>query len=74
MPQVVAAVLIGAGIAASLKWLAKELTRAGHDTRLAAEKMKRRATSATAAVPKDLGSLEWDAEAGVYRPSAPRSH
>ena len=74
MPQVVAAVLIGAGIAASLKWLAKELTRAGDDTRLATEKVKRQTASAAAPLPKDLGSLEWDAEAGVYRPSARRPH
>ena len=69
MPQVVAAVLIGAGIAAGLKWLAKELTRAGEQTRLATEDLKRRGATATAHGPKNLGSLEWDAKAGVYRPS-----
>lgn len=70
MPQVVAAVLIGAGIAAGLKWLTKELTRAGEQTRLATEELKRRGAAAAMRTPKDLGALEWDAEAGVYRPSA----
>lgn len=77
MPQVVAAVLIGAGIAAGLKWLAKELTRAGDQTRLAAEDLKRARATASATAsgrgPKDLGALEWDAKAGVYRPS-PQHH
>ena len=70
MPQVVAAVLIGAGIAAGVKWIARELTRAADTARMAHEEMTRRGP--LTAAPKDLGALEWDAEAGVYRPSRSR--
>jgi hypothetical protein len=65
MPQIVAAVLIGAGIAAGVKWLAKEVARAANVTRVAAEELKRRQP---VAAPRDLGTLEYDAKAGVYRP------
>jgi hypothetical protein len=68
MPQIVAAVLIGAGIAAGVKWLAKEMTRA---TRLASEDLKRRGP--VMAAPRDLGELEYDAETGVYRPVEKRA-
>jgi hypothetical protein len=67
MPQVVAAVLIGAGIAAGVKWISRELTRASQAARMAHEQMKSRGP--LSASPKDLGQLEWDAEAGVYRPA-----
>lgn len=72
MPQVVAAVLIGAGIAAGVKWVMKEMARAAEATRLAHEELQRRATVSSA--PKDLGSLEWDAKSGVYRPASKRAH
>jgi hypothetical protein len=71
MPQVVAAVLIGAGIAAGVKWLFKEMTREAEATQLGPEELKRR--EPVAGSPKDLGPLEWDAKAGVYRPSAKRA-
>lgn len=67
MPQIVAAVLIGAGVAAGVKWLAKEMDRAANATRLAAEELKQRQPATVA--PKDLGALELDAESGVYRPA-----
>jgi hypothetical protein len=71
MPQVVAAVLIGAGIAAGVKWIAKEMSRAADAARVAHEQMTRRNSLDTA--PKDLGALEWDADAGVYRPRGSRN-
>jgi hypothetical protein len=71
MPQVVAAVLIGAGIAAGVKWIAKEMARAADAARVAHEQMTRRSPLKVA--PKDLGTLEWDADAGVYRPSSTRN-
>ena len=70
MPQVVAAVLIGAGIAAGFKWIAREMARAVDDARGADSD---RPTRNVAATPKDLGRLEWDAESGVYRPAGKRS-
>ncbi len=71
MPQVVAAVLIGAGIAAGFKWIAKEMARAAEEARVAHERMGRRNV---ATAPKDLGALEWDAKSGVYRPATKRSN
>jgi hypothetical protein len=70
MPQVVAAVLIGAGIAAGMKWLAKEMSRAADAARQAHDRMAGQAP--VQSVPKDLGTLVWDAEAGVYRPAKRR--
>ncbi len=70
MPQVVAAVLIGAGIAAGFKWIAKEMARAADEARVAHEKMSGRNVGTA---PKDLGALEWDAKSGVYRPAAKRA-
>jgi hypothetical protein len=70
MPQIVAAVLIGAGIAAGVKWLAKEVTRAARSARLATEELRPR--EPVVAAPKDLGPLELDAKTGVYRPVGKR--
>ncbi len=65
MPHVIAAVLIGAGIAAGMKWFAREVVRTA-DARAAQEQV---VNGPLATVPKDLGALVWDADAGVYRPS-----
>jgi hypothetical protein len=70
MPQVVAAVLIGAGIAAGFKWIAKEMARVADEARVAhRDTASRNVTTA----PKDLGRLEWDAKSGVYRPAGKRT-
>jgi len=70
MPQVVAALLIGAGIGAGVRWLAKEITRAAEATRLAHDELSRKEKGASVPI-KDLGTLVWDPESGVYRPSRP---
>ncbi len=70
MPQVMAAVLVGAGIAAGVKWVMKEMTRAAEATRVAHDELKNR--DPVAARPKDLGKLEFDAKTGVYRPARKR--
>jgi hypothetical protein len=70
MPQVVAAVLIGAGIAAGFKWIAREVARAADEARVAHDDTGRRNV---ATAPKDLGTLEWDAKSSVYRPAGKRS-
>jgi hypothetical protein len=49
-----------------MKWLAKEMSRASEAARDAAERMTR--NTPLKSMPKDLGYLEWDADAGVYRP------
>ena len=69
MPQVMAAVLIGAGIAAGVKWFVREMARAAEATRLAHEELNRRDPMQSASAPKDLGKLEYDPAAGVYRPA-----
>jgi hypothetical protein len=67
MPQVVAAVLIGAGVAAGVKWIAGQMARMADAARVAQEELRRR--ERLKAAPKDLGALEWDAKDGVYRPA-----
>ena len=70
MPQIVVAVLIGAGISAGLKWIAKEMVRAAEDSRVAHRKSSR---DDLRSAPKDLGTLVWDAKRGVYRPAGKRN-
>ncbi|MGE8944267.1 hypothetical protein ACO2I3_20380 [Leptospira interrogans] len=65
MPQVIALAIAGAGLFAGYKWLSREVRRALD--RMEAEEELQRAP-AKAAMPKDLGALEWDQETGVYRP------
>jgi hypothetical protein len=71
MPHVIVAVLIGAGIGAGMKWLAREMTRAADSARMAHEQMTR--ANPLQVAPKDLGTLVWDADAGVYRPGDKRN-
>ena len=70
MPQFVAVLLVGAGIGAGVRWIAKEIARAAEATRLGHEELARKEKGATVPV-KDLGTLVWDPVAGVYRPSRP---
>lgn len=59
MPQIVL-FIAGAGLLAGARWIVREIqSRAAEAHRRASE---------AAMGPKDLGSLEWDAEASVYRP------
>lgn len=68
MPQLIALALAGAGLYAGYRWVSREIRRALAATHDAREEGGRENTLA-AGSPKDLGSLEWDAESGVYRPS-----
>jgi len=68
MPQVFALMLAGAGLYAGYRWLARQVMHAADDARAAREDLSRRAAQAGAGLPKDLGELEWDERAGVYRP------
>jgi hypothetical protein len=71
MPQLVAVAIAGAAVYAGLKWFARTLERHALEARRQADEMQRRTTEA-ARVPKDLGALEYDAEAQVYRPAGSR--
>ena len=53
MPQVIALVVVGAGLYAGYRWVSRYI---------ADQQPKGRSQ------PKDLGNLEYDAEARVYRP------
>lgn len=55
MPQVLALVVAGAGLYAGYRWVSRVIARGQ-------QREDRRVT------PKDLGNLEYDSKAGVYRP------
>lgn len=62
MPQLIALAVMSAGVYAGYRWVSKQV-------RLMTEEAERRAQEAAArAEPQDLGELEWDGDAGVYRP------
>lgn len=66
MPHVFGAMLIAAGVYAGTRWLVQTLERQAAEAARVADEIKRRAAAAGA--PKDLGALEYDATAQVYRP------
>lgn len=65
MPQLAIAMIVGAGLMAGYKWVSRELQR---QSDLAARAEVREAQETAAKVPRDLGALEWDEAAQVYRP------
>jgi len=67
MPQLVGLVVVGAGLFAAYKALARMVQRVSVDTIRAEEELRRRAAGA-GAIEKDLGALEWDEAQKVYRP------
>ena len=67
MPQILLLIAAGAGLYSGYKWVAREVARAT-DAAARADQEVRRRTSHDSPAPKDLGSLEWDEEAGAYRP------
>ncbi len=70
MPHLIALAVVGAGLYAGYRWASREFAKAAAEAERVKEEMQRKAAGATAG-PKDLGRLEWDAEAGVYRPRRP---
>lgn len=68
MPQLIALALVGAGLYAGYRWLAREARRAAAAAEQARAEIERRAAE-TARVPRNLGALEWDDETHVYRPA-----
>lgn len=71
MPQVLAVMVAGAGIYAGLRWLSRTLEQHVREAQRHAEDLSRRAAEA-GRVPKDLGTLEYDPVAQVYRPRPKR--
>lgn len=70
MPQVIALMVAGAGLYKAAKWLTGELSRHAEAAQRQAEAMRAKAEAAAAGTAKDLGALEYDAHAKVYRPAA----
>lgn len=72
MPHV-ALMLTGAAVFAGLysgyKWLSGQIEKHAADAGRMRDDIRRRASAASVA-PRDLGRLEWDERAGVYKPAA----
>ena len=66
MPQVIALALLGAGLYAGYRWLARAASDIGAGMRRAEDEL---AQKATGRIEKDLGALEYDRASGVYRPA-----
>lgn len=65
MPQVIVLALLGAGFYAGYRWLA----RAARDMALEMQRADdEQRPGAAGRIEKDLGRLEYDQAAGVYRP------
>ncbi len=73
MPQVVLALIASAGFYAASRWFARAIEAQEDLARRRAKDSTQRAGGRTAG-PKDLGALEWDERAGVYRPRTPAQH
>ena len=67
MPPIVPLLLAAAGLYAGARWFAKQLSKPADNARSAAGEWHK-GTASNARVPRDLGTLEFDSEAGVYRP------
>lgn len=66
VPQLVIAAMLGAGLYAGYRYIARTAQKMADDARRAQEDLMRQATGA---VEKNLGNLEYDPGTGVYRPS-----
>jgi len=60
MPQVIALVVAGAGLYAGYRWASRMIS--------GVKDARRTRTQSGAVAPKDLGTLEYDPQSGVYRP------
>jgi hypothetical protein len=67
VPQLVILALLGAGVYAGYRWLARASREIAAELRRTQEELHR--GSSPAQVERDLGSLEYDPKSGVYRPA-----
>ena len=66
MPQLIVLAVAGAGLIAGYKWVSRKVT--AHMK--AAEELRGEAARKAAGLgPKEMGELEWDADAQAYRPA-----
>lgn len=66
MPQVIALALLGAGVYAGYRWVTRATREIADQMRRAEEELRQEASAGR--VEKNLGALEYDPIAGVYRP------
>ena len=66
MPQVIALALLGAGVYAGYRWFARTARELGEQMQRGEEELPQQAAGR---IEKDLGALEYDPVAGVYRPA-----
>ncbi len=62
MPQLIILAIAGAGLIVGYKWLSRKAAERAVAARLRAEAKE------AAEHPKEMGQLEWDSDAGVYKP------
>jgi len=65
VPQVIALALLGAGLYAGYRWLA----RAARDLGARLQRPDEPRRQSRGPIEKDLGALEYDPASGVYRPA-----
>jgi hypothetical protein len=66
VPHLAVLALVGAGLYVGYRWLTRPAQEIAAETRRAEDELRARA--AGAAIQKDMGRLEYDSVAGVYRP------
>jgi hypothetical protein len=67
MPQVIALALLGAGLYAGYRWLTRAAGELAAQMQRAEDELRQQSASARP-IEKNLGALEYDPVAGVYRP------
>jgi hypothetical protein len=68
MPHVFALVIAGAGLYAGYKWASRALAEAQQAARKREAELREAMAQNGRGGPKDLGTLEFDPQSGVYRP------
>lgn len=68
MPHVIGLVLIGAGVWAGYKALSQAVARAVRELAREDEEMRHRQQRTAQPIEKNLGTLVFDPESGVYKP------
>ena len=69
MPPLILLALVGAGCYAGFKLFSKLVEQAATPSPSETERVRREARAATGTT-RDLGELEWDETAGVYKPKS----
>ena len=72
MPPLIPWLIAGAGLVAGARWLARHIAIKAEDARVTAEELRKRA-SEEARAPRDLGDLDFDPLANVYRSRSRRN-